>query len=443
MGVGGSRRWRHSSARRRSWQLPPQAAGTPERIALREVLRHEARASGAGTIPLPLPEESRASAASAASASRELGLDREQPGPRGVLLGARAHGDVGRIATAVRGLGAAPRSSTPSVWSPRTCRPAPRLKSGCGATLRRLHRAQSEAERGRRSLRRGGPADQRQVRLGHDGVRAGEALAAAGGGCGRKIAVIDTGLDVGPPNSRGGSPAPSTRRPAEETLRISSATGPRDRADHGRRRKRNWREGCGRQHQGHRRARLDNVGFTVADLIRGVEFSVERGADVLNMSLAGVGFTPSQAVALDGAFINDVLPVRLPATTVRPGTRSSSPRPRSAASAAAGDGAVGVRHQAGRRGRAVLDRERVRRPRGPGAGRFGCEFLACFSTLPARASGWEDPSTFLLRTFVHAAARYAYGEGRASPPRSPRDHGAHLEGRAAPRLGAGRHVLVR
>ena len=52
-------------------------------------------------------------------------------------------------------------------------------------------------------------------------------------------------------------------------------------------------------------------GFTVGDLIGGIEFSIRRGADVINMSLAGdaSSFTSTQARALEAAFFNDVLPI--------------------------------------------------------------------------------------------------------------------------------------
>ena len=43
--------------------------------------------------------------------------------------------------------------------------------------------------------------------------------------------------------------------------------------------------------------------------MRGIDFSIRRGAYVINMSLAGEGFTQSHARALEVAFLNDVLPV--------------------------------------------------------------------------------------------------------------------------------------
>src|ERR671936_498669 len=49
--------------------------------------------------------------------------------------------------------------------------------------------------------------------------------------------------------------------------------------------------------------------FELADLIGGIEYSIRHGADVINMRLAGQGFTQSHARALEAAFFNDVLPV--------------------------------------------------------------------------------------------------------------------------------------
>ena len=51
----------------------------------------------------------------------------------------------------------------------------------------------------------------------YDTVRAGEAIAAVGGGSSRLVAVVDTGLDVNHPSSPARSSAPSTPRPARTT----------------------------------------------------------------------------------------------------------------------------------------------------------------------------------------------------------------------------------
>src|SRR5215208_5946203 len=78
-----------------------------EREAAREVLRHSARAAngGGGVVPLPLPEPARASAASASS---ELARVARSAGPERLLIGARTHEDLDRLAAELRSLGAQP-----------------------------------------------------------------------------------------------------------------------------------------------------------------------------------------------------------------------------------------------------------------------------------------------------------------------------------------------
>ena len=49
--------------------------------------------------------------------------------------------------------------------------------------------------------------------------------------------------------------------------------------------------------------------FTLGDVLRGMDFAIRRGADVINLSLAGDTFSATQARALANAFFNDVLPV--------------------------------------------------------------------------------------------------------------------------------------
>ena len=144
----------------------------------------------------------------------------------------------------------------------------------------------------------------------YDTVRAGEALATVGGGSARTVSVIDTGLDVNHPEfagqvervfdtSSGG--ADVTDIVGHGTF-VSGLIGALD--------------GNGRGGKGVAgttklvavRASLDGS-FTVSDLISGIEFSIRRGVDVINLSLAGQGFTQTQARAFEAAFFNDVLPV--------------------------------------------------------------------------------------------------------------------------------------
>jgi subtilisin family serine protease len=246
----------------------------------------------------------------------------------------------------------------------------------------------------------------------YDGVHAAEALAAAGGGSGRTIAVIDTGLDVRHPEFAG-----------RIALTFDTDSGGADVTDfvgHG-----TFVTGLiaavdgngigGKGVAGNTRViavRSSTSGnFTVADLIRGLRFSVARGADVVNLSLSGEVFTRSQARALRGAFINDVLPV------AASGNHGLDGNPLEFPAAALG----------GRRGgRGIGLSVSATRPDGsfgtfsthnqfvsvaaPGAGPSGCEF-GVFSTLPAGATDWDNPDQSCSRPVVHGGARYAYGEG--------------------------------
>jgi subtilisin family serine protease len=391
---------------------PAYASGDlSDRTALREALSHVARASAAAVVPLPLPETPQASAA---SASRELTSIARNQGPERVLVGARTHGDVAGIAAAVRRLGAQPEvfGSIGVV--------AADVPSGAAlaARLRRDPRV-AYIERNRELHVAADPFDVVDPLTGvkytwaYDGVRAAEALAAAGGGSGRTIAVIDTGLDLRHPEFAG-----------RVALTFDTASGGGDVTDfvgHG-----TFVTGLiaavdgnglgGKGVAGNTRViavRSSTDGnFSVDDLIRGLQFSVARGADVVNLSLAGQAFTRSQARALRAAFINDVLPV------AASGNNGLSGNPLEFPAAALG----------GRRGsRGIGLSVTATRPNGsfgafsthnqfvsvaaPGAGPSGCEF-GVFSTLPAGATEWDDPNQSCSMTFAPpGGGRYAYGEG--------------------------------
>ena len=78
-------------------------------------------------------------------------------------------------------------------------------------------------------------------------------------------------------------------------------------------------------------------GFTVGDLISGIDFSIRRGADVINMSLAGdaASFTRTPGACARGRVLQRRAPDRRRGQQRREtATPSSSPRPRSAAGAA-------------------------------------------------------------------------------------------------------------
>ena len=124
--------------------------------------------------------------------------------------------------------------------------------------------------------------------------------------------------------------------------------------------------------------------FTTRELLRGIDFAIRRGADVLNMSLAGGASTdtPTLARALALAFLNDVLPVaasgntgnsRQPAPVPGRGARRQPRRAR--------DRPVGGRHQARRPAGRLLDPQPLREHRRAGRG-DDCT-SGVLSTLPA------------------------------------------------------------
>jgi subtilisin family serine protease len=390
---------------------PAHASGDlPDRVALREVLRHAATAAAAGVVRLPLPEAPRASAA---SASRELASIARNEGAERVLVGARSRGDLGGLAAALRRLGA-----EAEVFAAIGVVGAA-VPSG-SALARRLENDPRVAyiERDRELRVAADPFDVVDPETGvkftwaYDSVRAGEALAAAGGGSARMIAVLDTGLDVTHPEFAG-----RIARAFDTANRGADVT---DFVGHG-----TFVTGLiaavdgngigGKGVAGNTRViavRGSTTGdFAVSDLIRGIEFSIELGADVVNLSLAGRGFTQSQARALEGAFINDVLPVAASGNHGLSGDLLEFP-------------AAAVGGERGRRGIGLsvssikpdgtFDASSTHNDfvslAAPGAGPGGCQF-GVFSTLPAGTSDWDDPLISCSRTFAHAGARYAYGEG--------------------------------
>src|ERR671911_1596174 len=180
-----------------------------EREAAREVLRHSARAAnggGGGVVPLPLPEPARASAASASS---ELARVARSAQPERLLIGARTHEDLDRLAAELRSLGAQPElfetigalaATVPSgAEAVAALRDDPRV-----AYIERdrtLRIAQDPFD-----IPDPDPAVNPPLlkfTWAYDAIRAGEALATVGGGSARTVSVIDTGLDVNHPEFAG------------------------------------------------------------------------------------------------------------------------------------------------------------------------------------------------------------------------------------------------
>jgi subtilisin family serine protease len=389
--------------------LAPAAAEASDvlddRVALREVVSRQAHGAGRAAVPLPLP--GRVGAPQAAAAVARTGR------PTRVLVGARSHAAVSGLAAKLRRLGADPEPfDTIAVLAAH-----PPSGSALVAALRRDPRV-AYIEPDRRLRVSADPFDSVDPATGvkftwfYDDVRAGEALAAAGGGSRRTVAVIDTGVDVGHPELAG-----RIARTFDTLARNADAS---DLVGHG-----TVVSGLiaaidgngvgGKGVGGSTRlvaVRASRDGsFTVSDLIRGIEFSIRAGADVINMSLAGRGFTLSQARALEVAFFNDVLPVAASGNNARNG----NPRefPAAAIGGSRGDTGIGLSVGATRPNGAVASfstHNEFVSIAAPGAGPAGCG-AGVLSTLPAHnRTAWDDPLS-CSRVFPMPEGRYAYAEG--------------------------------
>jgi subtilisin family serine protease len=376
-----------------------------DQVVLREVISRQARGASGAALPLPLP-------ARAAARNAAVGIARTDR-PARVLVGARSHTDMTALAAKLRRLGADPEPfATVGVLAARAA-----SGSGLVAALRRDPRV-AYVEPDRRMRVSADPFDAVDPATGvkftwfYDDVRAADALAAAGGGSQRSVAVIDTGVDASHPELAG-----RIARTFDTRSRNADVT---DFVGHG-----TFVSGLiaaidgngvgGKGVGGNTqvvavRASRDGS-FTVSDLIRGIEFSIRAGADVINMSLAGRGFTLSQARALEAAFFNDVLPVAASGNNALSGNPQEFP----AAAIGGSRGGTGIGLSVG-----------ATRPNGaaapfsthnefvsiaaPGAGPAGCD-AGVLSTLPAGAgTAWDDPLS-CSRIFPMAEGRYAYAEG--------------------------------
>jgi Subtilase family len=390
---------------------PAQAStGMLERAALREALRMRAHSARSAFVALPLPERPRASAA---STSGELARIARSDAPQRLLVGVRAHPDLDAVADKLRALGAEPEpfetigvlaATVPSgAAAVAALRDDPRV-----AYIERDPILRAAAD----EFDTIDPATGIKYTWAYDAVRAGEAIAAVGGGSSRVVSVLDTGLDVGHPEFAG---------QIQRTIDTSSGTADvTDFVGHG-----TFVTGliaaldgnglggkgvAGRTQIIAVRAST-NGSFELSDLIRGIDFSIRRGADVINMSLAGQGFTQSHARALEAAFFNDVLPVAASGNNAENGNPLEFPA-----------AAVGGR----RGGRGIGLSVAATKPDGgaaafsnhndfvslaaPGASQGSCEF-GVFSTLPASTSPpWNQGGCPLLFS-GGGGGHYGYGEG--------------------------------
>jgi subtilisin family serine protease len=151
--------------------------------------------------------------------------------------------------------------------------------------------------------------------------------------------------------------------------------------------------------------------FFLSDLIRGIEFSLRSGADVINMSLAGTSFNRSQARALQAAFLNDVLPVAASGNNAQNGNPLEFPA--ALVGGRQGGRGIGLSVAAVRpdgRVASFSNHNSYVSLAAPGASAEFCEF-GVFSTIPASTSPpWAQNGC--PRVFSGAGGgHYAYGEG--------------------------------
>ena len=407
---------------------------------------------------------------------------RATPGPVRVLVGARTpRAPCPALAAALRRLGAraAACSARPGWWPP-PCPPAPPLAAALGADPRVAY-----VERDRELRVAADPFDSVDVdprRLGHQvhvglrrGARRGAPCAAAGGGSRHRIAVVDTGRRRGPARA-GRAHRRHLRHP------YSKGTSVTDRVGHGtfvagliaaRRRQRHRRQGRGRQHPA-----AGGPGLARRQLHRGPDLAGDRGrgaqrsADVINMSLAGRGFSVSQLRALQARLLQrrparwprrqqrrQRQPARVPrrgarrrARTARdrpvgdrhaPGRRvrppsprttptSASPRPGAGADRAASSASSRSCPPTGRPTGTTRSPARASSPRPAGASRYGegTSFAAPFASGIA-ALVWQVRAAPGLR----AGGRRAHPLG--APDRRPRLEPAHRRGHRGRRGGHG------
>jgi subtilisin family serine protease len=380
-----------------------------DRVVLREVVSRQARAASGAAVPLPLPSRAAARDAAVAIAATDQ--------PARVLVGARSHADMPALAAKLRRLGTDPEPfGTVGVLAAR----AP-SGSALVTALRRDPRV-AYLEPDRRLHMSADPFDALDPATGvkftwfYDDVRAADALVAAGGGSQRSVAVIDTGVDVNHPELAG-----RIARTFDTRSRNADVT---DFVGHG-----TFVSGLiaavdgngigGKGVAGNTqvvavRASRDGS-FTVSDLIRGIEFSIRAGADVINMSLAGRGFTLSQARALEAAFFNDVLPIAASGNNGLNGNPQEFPA--AAIGGSRGAPGIGLSVGATRPSGAAAPFSTHNRfvsiaapGAGPGARPTECEFGVLSTLAGGAGTAWDDPLS-CSRIFPMAEGRYAYAEG--------------------------------
>jgi serine protease len=392
-----------------------QASSTHgERAALRAALRGTASSSRAGGLRLPLPEQGPA-AVSAATAPVPARLARRTT-PARVLVGLSRHEDAPAVAARLRRLGLRPRLiDALGVLTGRAPSPA-RLAAALRGDPRVAYvepdlRLEVSAE----PFDAVDPAIGRPYTWAYGAVNAARAIAAAGGGSGRLVAVLDTGADESHPDLAANLVPGIDSRDGSGDVRdflghgtfvaglVSAVDG----------------NGIGTKGVAGRTRVLPirgsvNGAFSLGAVINGVLAALGRGADILNLSLAGGGFSQTQARAFNLAYFANVLPV---AASGNHGDRGN-PIEFPAAQLGGVNGGVGLGLSVG----AVTPtgapaffstHNRFVSLAAPGAAEDPSDPAhGVFSTIP-RGPGtlWDDPDNPSARFNRGKDGRYAYAEG--------------------------------
>jgi subtilisin family serine protease len=366
-------------------------------------------------VPLPLHYDVGATASDGSTAS--LARVARASGSVHVLVGVRNHADLPGVAESLERLGAHPEAFDSIGVLSATVPDGAALAGALGSDPRVAY-----VERDDKLRIATDPFDVVDPATGlkftwyYDTVRAAEAIVAAGGGSRRTVAVMDTGLDINHPELIG-----------RIAGRFDTATKGHDVTDtvgHG-----TFVTGLIAAIDGNGigakgvagntkvfavRASRDGD-FTTSDLLRGIEYSIRKGADVLNMSLAG-GISRDTATlgrALALAFVNDVLPVAASGNT---GTDGNAPQfPAAILGGSRGAPGIGLSVGATDPNGQPADfstHNRYVSIAAPGA-MDDCRY-GVFSTLPASTgTEWDivDPGICPSIIRPSAEARYAYGQG--------------------------------
>ena len=390
------------------------AGGLQERQSLRAALQSQAGAAGVRrAVPLPLPGP-RAGRATLASKRAELKLIARSRGPQRVLVGVTRHSALPGVRRALERLGARPETFDQIGVLAATVPSGAELERELGGDRRVAYIERDDVVRiAADPLDAVDPVTGLKYTWFYDRVRAADALAAAGGGSRRSIAVLDTGLDTAHPemagrithtfdtDTRSADVFDAVGHGTFVTGLIAGVDG----------------NGIGAKGvAGNTRVLAIRASLTGAfnetDLLRGIAFAVNRGADVLNMSLAGDGLDESVARALANAFFSDVLPVAASGNLAARGNPLQFPA--AVVGGVRGKPGIGLSVAATRPNGTVArfsTHNRYVSLAAPGAGRSGCS-NGVVSALPANSgTDWDKPDSCSRLLTDPSGARFAYAEG--------------------------------